>query len=338
MAIAKPVPPSGAAGAGSRIGDDWAPTASLENLRARAALLTAIRAFFAARNVMEVDTPVLAATTTPDRHIDSFETQYRGPHGGRRLYLQTSPEYAMKRLLAAGSGPIYQLGKVFRNGEAGPWHNPEFTMLEWYRPGFGYLELMGEVEALVRSVLPLPAADRITYREAFLRHAGIDPLLATTAQLAGHCAPLGIEGVTALDDRDFWLDVLMSHRVAPALRGGPPVFIHQFPAAQAMLARLEPADTAVAQRFELYIDGIEIANGYGELGSAGELATRVTAEQRYRQREGRAPVTVDARLLAALEASFPDCAGVALGVDRLLMLMVRAGSIDEVLAFPIARA
>ncbi|KAF0192991.1 MAG: lysyl-tRNA synthetase class II [Gammaproteobacteria bacterium] len=320
--------------------DDWAPTASLEHLKARAALLAAVRAFFAARGVWEVDTPVLSAATTPDCHIDSFETLYHGPGAGagRRLYLQTSPEYAMKRLLAAGSGPIYQLGKVFRNGESGQWHNPEFTMLEWYRPGFSYVALMDEVEALVRSVLPIPAADRITYRMAFLRHAGIDPSLATTAQLAEQCAPFGIQGGADVDDRDFWLDVLMSHRVAPALRGGPPVFIHEFPASQAMLARLLPDDPSVAERFEFYIDGVEIANGYGELGSGRETHERLMTEQRRRKRHGGAAIAVDARLIAALQESFPDCAGVALGVDRLLMLAVNASAIDEVVAFPIERA
>lgn len=318
---------------------DWAPTAPLANLRARAVMLATVRAFFAARGVMEVDTPLLSSTTTPDRHLDSFETCYRGPGAGRegrRMYLQTSPEYLMKRLLAAGSGPIYQLGKVFRNGEWGPWHNPEFTMLEWYRPGYTYHQLMDEVEALARSLLPLPPAQRLTYRDAFLRHAGIDPLTATPAQIAARCAEFGVRE-NACNDRDCWLDLLMTHRVQPALRGGPPVFIYAFPASQAMLARRDPRDPDVAERFEFFIDSIEIANGYGELGDVAEARRRFAGEQHRRARDGHVPVAMDPRLLAAL-AALPECAGVALGVDRLLMLAVHAPVIDDVIAFPWRRA
>lgn len=302
-------------------------------------MFATIRAFFAARGVMEVDTPLLSATTTTDRHLDSFETRYNGPgeRSGQRLYLQTSPEFAMKRLLAAGCGSIYQLGKAFRNGEAGQWHNPEFTLLEWYRTGFGYVELMDEVEALAHALLPLPPAQRVTYREIFLRHGKIDPFTATPAALAAECAVFGIAG-NDNEDRDFWLDMLMTHRVQPALRGGPPVFVHSFPASQAMLARLDPHDPSAAERFEFYIDGIEIANGYGELADADQVRQRLAAERQRRAGHGQPLLDVDPRLLAALAHGLPDCAGVAVGVDRLLMVALKAVRIDDVIAFPLNRA
>ena len=319
---------------------DWRPAAPLESLKRRAAVLATIREFFAARDVLEVETPVLSATTTPDCHLDSMETVYTGPLApqGQRLYLQTSPEFAMKRLLAAGSGPIYQLGKVFRDGEFGQWHNPEFTMLEWYRPGFSYVELMDEVAALVGTVLGSGDVIRITYSDAFQQHARIEPLFTSIKQLKDKARTAGYVPAIDSDDRDMWLDLLMSHVVGPKLGCDAPTFIYDFPASQGMLARTKPDNPALAERFELYIKGVEIANGYQEMVDATDVQVRLVAQQYKRRQTGRPPIALDDRLLAALNEPLSTCAGVALGVDRLVMLATAAISVSDVIAFPLVRA
>ncbi len=327
----------------------WQPSATLEALRARAAMLASIRAFFAERSVLEVETPVLSAAAVTDPQLDSFSTTYHGPGGpaGGRLYLQTSPEFPMKRLLAAGSGPIYQICRVFRDGEAGRRHNPEFTLLEWYRPDFDHHALMDEVDALIRRTLPdvgLGETQRLTYAEAFQYHAGIDPHRTPVDQLI-QCAAasgIGVPAGLAADDRDGWLDLLLVTLVEPRLGRGAPCFIYDYPVSQAALARVrppsDPGSVAVAERFELYLEGVELANGFHELGDAGEQARRFAADLEQRQRRHQAAVPVDERLLDALEAGLPSCAGVALGLDRLLMLALGAESIQEVMAFPVDRA
>ncbi len=324
--------------------EDWQPSASPEALRLRARLLAAVRAFFAERGVLEVETPVLGAATVTDPHLRSLATA-----SGR--YLQTSPEYHMKRLLAAGSGPIYQLGRAFRDGEAGRRHNPEFTLLEWYRPGFDHHRLMDEVEELLAATLgtrlaPGPA-ERLPYAEAFRRHAGVDPFadppgrLAEVARVAG-----GRRAPDLGDDRDAWLDLLMATAVGPALGRECPAFVHDFPASQAALARVRQpgpgagssGGPAVAERFELFVGGVEVANGFHELTDPAEQRRRFERDLARRRDRGLPEPQVDERLLAALEAGLPDCAGVALGFDRLVMLAAGAGSIEEVLAFPADRA
>ncbi len=318
-------------------GSDWRPGAAIEALRARAAILARIRAFFAARGVLEVETPVLAAATVTEPQLQSFETRYTGPGGARRLYLQTSPEYAMKRLLAAGSGPIWQLARVFRDGEAGRLHNPEFTLLEWYRPGFDHHALMDEVEALVAELLGLPAGfERIPYAELFRRSLDLDPFHAELRELQACARQRGIDA-PPLDSRDGWLDLLLTHLIEPGLGVARPVFVHDYPPSQAALARVRPAEPLVAERFELYIDGIELANGYHELGDAAEQRARFARDREYRRAAGLPDVPADERLLAALAHGLPSCAGVALGLDRLVMLAVGARSLDEVLAFSLDR-
>lgn len=245
----------------------------------------------------------------------------------------------MKRLLAAGSGSIYQLGKVFRNGEAGRRHNPEFTLLEWYRPGFDLHALMDEMDALMASLLGTPAAERLSYAEAFIRYAGIDPHAATAAELQRIASVEKFSESLSLagDDRDGWLDLLLTHLVEPHLGKERPIFIFDYPPSQAALARIRPGNPPVAERFELYIDGIELANGYHELGDAREQRYRFEAD-RARRRDARlSDVPVDERLLAALEHGLPDCSGVALGVDRVLMIAAQARALDEVMAFPLFR-
>ncbi len=321
----------------------WTPSAKLDTLRLRAEVLARIRAFFAQRGVWEVETPTLSPGATTDPALHSFQTLYTGPGApdGRALYLQTSPEFAMKRLLAAGSGSIYQLGKMFRDGEQGRLHNPEFTLLEWYRIGFDQHALMDEVEALIRGVLvgdgSLAPAVRTSYGAAFEGVLGLDPHRADVATLRHCAAEAGLSGVDALGgDRDAWLELLFSHRVQPRL---PDVcFIHDYPASQAALARLRPGDPPVAERFELFIHGLELANGFHELTDPAEQRRRFEAERRVRQSRGLNTVPLDEHLLAAMAHGLPACAGVALGIDRLVMIAAGKTSLAEVMAFPIERA
>jgi elongation factor P--(R)-beta-lysine ligase len=337
---------------------DWQPTAPLANLRRRVELVAAVRDFFATRGVLEVETPLLGAATATDLHLASLSTTLAGAPP-RLLWLQTSPELHMKRLLAAGSGPIWQLCKAFRDGETGRRHNPEFTMLEWYRPGWDHHRLMDEVEELLRATLPRLAeapAERLTYREAFQRHAGVDPFAAGAEELRRRAGELGIAstsaGSTAGGDtsaahdgwsREDWLHLLFATAVEPrcgwVARDRPGItFIHDFPASEAALARVRAGDPPVAERFEAFVEGVELANGYHELADPGEQARRFAADVASRADRGLPAVPADARLLAALAHGLPDCAGVALGFDRLAMLALGAVSIDEVIAFPIDRA
>lgn len=307
----------------------------MKSLRARAALLRRIREFFHAREVLEVETPVLSRHATVDRHIDSFRCQ-----DGR--WLQTSPEFAMKRLLCAGSGPIWQLCKVFRHEESGRWHNPEFSLLEWYRPGFDHHALMSEVEELLGYCgLPLSRpCERLSYRDAFLREAGFDPFLTPLEQLRSRLAARGLEeprglSPAELDDRDLWLDLWMSLVVAPRLGQQGPCFLYDFPASQAALAQVRDE---VAERFELIWQGVELANGFHELADAEEQQTRFRRDQDWRQRSGRAVPDHDVHLIEALRQGLPACAGVALGIDRLLQLLLDLPDIARVLAFADDRA
>lgn len=317
---------------------DWRPAASLGNLRQRARILEGIRAFFASRGVWEVETPALSVAALSSPAIDSFATRYLGPGypGGVNLYLHTSPEFPMKRLLAAGAGAIYQLGKVFRQGEAGRRHHPEFTLLEWYRPGFDHHRLMEEVAALAEPILGLVpgSAERLSYREVFLRVVGIDPLEASLEELRECARGVGISGFEGESERDLWLDLILTHAVEPQLGHERLCFIYDYPASQAALARLNPDDPRVAERFELYYQGVELANGFHELADSMEQRRRFEQELAERAAQGRETPPLDERLLAALD-TMPDCAGVALGVDRLVMLALGAKSLEEVIAFTI---
>jgi lysyl-tRNA synthetase class 2 len=331
-------------------GGDWRPSASRERVQQRAALLRRAREFFAARAVTEVDTPIVINSPVSDVHIHSAVVRLSSDPatGGAAppLYLHTSPEYAMKRLLAAGSGDIYQICHVVRGFECGRLHNPEFTLIEWYRVGFSLAALMDEVEALVRALLGARApasAERISYRDAFLRELGLDPFSAPERALAQAARPLALGGAGAggatrgAMSRDDWLELLMGAIVGPRLGLRTLTFVHGYPASQAALARLDAADPRVAQRFELYCAGIELANGFHELASSAEQRARFEADNAERRRLGWPVSALDERLLAAL-GELPDCAGVALGFDRTLMLAVGAASLEEVLPFPTARA
>lgn len=322
----------------------WQPSASQHALRARAAMLNQLRAFFAQRQVLEVETPLLCGAGSTDPALASFQCTFRGPGAadGEPRWLQTSPEFHMKRLLAAGSGPIYQVCKAFRDGELGRLHNPEFTMLEWYRPGYDHHRLMDEVDQLVRTLLAPyrepPPTVRLSYAEAFERFVGVDPHRADVAQLRGRVEALDIVPPPGLASRDAWLDLLLTHVVEPGLRQYALCMIYDYPASQAALARVRPGSPPLAERFELYLEGVELANGFHELTEQGEQARRFAADQARRAETGSPGPSTDVRLLDALRHGLPDCAGVALGLDRLLMSALGCSRLDQVLAFPWPRA
>jgi len=315
----------------------WQPGASIEAIRARAALLGSIRLFFASRDVLEVDTPLLCSAGITDPSIEPLQVTAGASLGSPRN-LQTSPEYAMKRLLAAGSGSIYQIAKAFRDGEAGCRHNPEFTLLEWYRLDFDYHQLMDEVAQFACYCLGDRPWKKYSYRELFIQTLEIDPFEASVDQLRG-VAEVHIDLSFTSGDRDLWLDLLMSHLIEPKLAGQGMCFVYDYPASQAALSKVVRRDgIEVGQRFELYIDGLELANGYFELSDAVEQEQRFLADNRKRREMGLAERALDARLLAAMKSGLPDCSGVALGVDRLLMLLTGETDIRDVIAFDWGRA
>ena len=310
----------------------------MESLRLRAEVLAKIRAFFTDRGVLEVETPQLAAAPVTDLHLHALSCRYRGPGAddGRVLYLQTSPEFAMKRLLAAGSGPIYQLCRAFRDGEAGARHNPEFTILEWYRPGWDHRRLMDEMDELLRAVVDTAPCEPLTYAEAFARHADLDPHGAPRSELEQRVEDLGVGDPRQLR-RDDLLDLILTHEIEPQLGAGRPTFVHDYPESQAALARVRDGKPPLAERFEVFVDGVELANGYHELVDPYEQRRRFENDLEARRRGGLPDVPMDEHLLAALEHGLPPCAGVALGVDRLVMLAAGTRDISDVIAFPIDR-
>jgi len=323
--------------------NDSAPSASLEMLRQRADALRRIRSFFDERGFLEVETPLLSHDTVVDRHLDPFPVPATDqPAAGEpqaTLWLQTSPEFCMKRLLAAGAHAIYQVTRAFRREESGALHNPEFTIVEWYRAGDGMQAGMDWLAELATAMLGCRSVRRVTYRNAFLDHVGVDPHVASVVELRGAAQRWGVEipvGFTP-DERDDWLDLLLSERIASPLSEEPTI-LHDYPASQAMLARIRPTSPAVAERFELYFKGIELANGYHELLDAEELRRRSETVNRKRLADGKPPLPVESRLLAAMQAGLPSCCGVALGFDRLLMAMTGSTDIRQVIAFPFDRA
>ena len=309
---------------------DWRPSASPEILAKRAKFLRAIREFFYTRDVMEVDTPVLTHTAVTDPHIESLQTQVNSGRKPEQFYLNTSPEFYMKRLLAAGSGSIYQLGKVFRNDEQGMLHTPEFTMIEWYRVGFDHHALMNEVDQLMQFLLHTETADRMRYLDVFEQFAQVNPFTATVSQLQACAKSNGIDLSSSGMEKDDWLALILTHLIEPQLGQDRPVFIYDFPASQAALARLHQQDTYItAERFELYYRGIELANGYHELSDSTEQRKRFEQDIQKRSDAGKPIYTCDETVLAALAAGLPDCAGVAAGVDRLFMLSEQLECIQQ---------
>lgn len=316
----------------------WQPSAPIANLLKRAAIMAEIRRFFADRGVLEVETPTMSQATVTDIHLVPFQTRFVGPGAadGLTLYMMTSPEYHMKRLLAAGSGSIYQLGRSFRNEEAGRHHNPEFTMLEWYRPHYDMYRLMNEVDDLLQQILDCNSAETLSYQQAFQRHLGIDPLSAEKAQLREAAAKLDLSNIADTEeDRDTLLQLLFTVGVEPHIGRDKPAFVYHFPASQASLAVISTEDHRVAERFEVYFKGIELANGFHELTDGDEQLQRFEQDNRSRAKRGLPQHPIDMNLIAALKHGLPDCSGVALGVDRLVMLALNAERLSDVIAFPV---
>ncbi|MEO2032534.1 MAG: EF-P lysine aminoacylase EpmA [Planctomycetaceae bacterium] len=341
----------------------WKPTAALTTLARRAHLARVVRDFFDDHGYVEVETPLLSRDIVVDAWLEPFVV----PPGARKSntkererFLQTSPEFGMKRLLAAGATAIWQMTRSFRHGERGPLHNPEFTIVEWYRVGDTHREQMCVVEELTKSVFRRAGEwsgeseknreslfsrlekpfETISYDEAFVRHAGVSVLSMSTAELCQLATDksINVPGSLQRADRDGWLNLLLSELIEPYLGRYEPVFLYDYPASQAALAKVRRDDPPVVERFELYIDGIELCNGYHELTDAAELERRVREQSDVRDHEGRVTLPTESHLLDAMRSGLPDCAGVALGFDRLVMLALGAETIDDVIAFPFDRA
>lgn len=318
----------------------WQPTCTLDTARRRAEMLSRARNFFASREVLEVETPLLGLCPVSDPNIDSVRALLQFDRGQHR-YLHTSAEYRMKRLLCAGFPDIYSICKVFRDGEAGKRHQPEFTMAEWYRRGFGLQDMIQESCDFISELLDpgrlTQKADSIRYSDLFLRHAGLDPLQADCAAMASAAeADHRLQSVIG-DDRDEWLDLVMSRKIAPAMARDRLTVIHHYPASQAALARICPDDAGVADRFEVFFGDIELANGYVELTDAETQWRRWQADQEGRRRKNKPQLPLDDALIGALRSGMPACAGVAVGFDRLLMINEQCDDIAQVQTFAFER-
>ena len=315
----------------------------------RAQMFETIRLFFKNKSVLEVETPLLCQATGTDPQLDFFSSYYHYDANNKqikdkKLYLQTSPEFAMKRLLAAGSGSIFQICKAFRNGESGSLHNPEFTILEWYKIDFSLNELMDEVAELLFQLLDKQihskVVQKISYVELFKKNTGLNPLIFCQKTYQQYAENSGIKDAISIcgNDHSMWLDFIFSFKVQAALKNSPLSMVYHYPAVQSSLARLNPQNSDVAERFEVFINGVEIANGFYELSDAIEQENRFDKENLGRELKGVEQVNKDRRFLAALDSGLPDCSGIAIGLDRLLMLKANKKSLDEILAFPIQRA
>jgi len=322
---------------------NWSPSAQIDTLKRRAQFMRTIREYFHQRDVLEVETPCLSHGTVTDVHLDAFSTKFYFDQCGEEidLYLQTSPEYAMKRLLASGSGPIFQICKAFRNEAAGHLHNPEFTMLEWYRPGFDEHQLMVELDELIQVLLSTEPARKVSYQQVFLSKLNIDPLEVSLKELRARVSDFSNDEWLQHEGKDALLQWLFSCHIEPTLGlndgDWEPCFIYDFPASQSSLAKINQNDPRVAHRFELYFKGKELANGFYELQDAQEQRNRFEKDNRARQKSGLPLRPVDENLISALEAGLPDCSGVALGLDRLFMIAEERGHIEQVLSFDYSR-
>jgi lysyl-tRNA synthetase class 2 len=322
----------------------WRPAADWPALRLRSRLLGQLRRFFEDRGFLEVETPLLSADVVVDRHLHPLAVTLpdnpRRPRDGRALWLQTSPEFAMKRLLAAGAGAIYQVTRAFRGGEIGRLHNPEFTLVEWYRPGDTLAAGMALLAELAAALLNSPPAEQLSYADAFARWVQVDPHRASPAELAAAAARAGLAVPESFPphDRDAWLHLLLAECVEPHLGIRQPTILYGYPASQAALAQVDGHPPGVAQRFELYVAGVELANGYHELRDPAVLRARNAVANQQRRADGAPQLPADSRLLAAMDHGLPECTGAALGFDRLVMLAAGAHDLAAVLAFPIDRA
>ena len=322
----------------------WQPTCSMNMLRLRAQVLGDIRRFFLVRAVLEVETPLLSHSSGTDPQLDFFTTDYCSPPLRHTLFLQTSPEFAMKRLLAAGSGSIYQIGKAFRNGESGRFHNPEFTLLEWYRVGYTLPQLMDEIAELMAVLFgsrrSLGTAQRFSYQEIFYQYTNLNPLDFSYQDYCAYAQHNHMPEAVSIcgHDHALWLDFIFSHKVQPQLGENAVCMVHGYPACQSSLARINEYNSQITDRVEVFIEGIELGNGYYELINAAEQDRRFDQEIAIRQQKKSSVAVKDKHLIAALAAGLPACSGMAIGLDRLLMLLTNTASIDDVLNFPVHRA
>ncbi len=323
---------------------EWRPSCEITQLKQRAQMLAAIRQFFADKKVLEVETPLLCQATGTDPELDFFKSNYHFPPNNKILYLQTSPEFAMKRLLASGCGSIYQICKAFRNGEQGRYHNPEFTLLEWYRVGFDLHQLMAEVAELISELLTptlaIKSIQKISYQDLFFQITGLNALEFCAKSYQAYALEEGISEAIALceNDHNLWCDYIFSFKIQPTLVNNTLYLIHSYPASQASLARINSDNFAVADRFEVFINGVELGNGFFELADVTEQQQRFEKEIQARVNKKLPSVKKDQRFLAALKVGLPNCCGVAVGIDRLLMLLSASDDIASVLAFPVDRA
>ena len=322
--------------------ESWRPYADINLIKLRAEVFAKVRQFMSERNIMEVETPVLSHATVTEFHLNSFNSTYSSPqlntpenNTRETLYLQTSPEYSMKRLLASGTGAIYQISKVFRNEEQGKHHNPEFTMLEWYQPGYDHHQLMGELESFL-NLFAMSDCEKISYADVFAKQTGMDPHTCDTDELVGMAEEYGLS--SSSEERSVLLDFIFSHKIASTLGNTNPLFVYDYPACQSALAKLSDKSPKVAERFELFINGIEIANGFHELTDADEQLARFEEDLALRKNAERPDMLIDHLFMDALKHGLPSCAGIAIGIDRLLMTMTGIEDIREVLTFPIERA
>jgi len=326
------------------VSKDWEPTCTIEVLHLRAQLLDKIRRFFSEKSVLEVETPLLSHSCGTDPQLDFFKTAFSFPPLEESLFLQTSPEFAMKRLLASGSGSIYQIAKAFRNGESGRLHNPEFTLLEWYRVDFTLTDLMDEIAelltVLLKDYVELSEPQRFSYQAIFQRYTGLNPLVFSYQDYCDYAQTKNIpEAITLCgDDHGLWLDFIFSHHIQPYLGQEALCMIYGYPACQSSLARINLFDSKITDRVEVFIKGIELGNGYYELTDAQEQSKRFDEEMAVRQQRNRPNSVKDWRLIAALEQGLPECSGMAIGLDRLLMILTGSRAINDVLSFPIHRA
>jgi len=306
-------------------------------LKQRAGVRRAIREFFDARGFVEVDTPVLGVEVLPEAHIDPIQVQLAD---GQVRWLQASPELLMKRLLAMGSGAMYQVAPAFRDGERGPWHDVEFQLLEWYAPGTNADDAAELLEKLCETVLGTTGLERLDCAEVFSEHAKIDPLKATSddwlaaVRRAGVVMPDGLGSLPGAEIADRCFEMLLSEVVQPRLGHERPVLLEAWPVSQAAFARIDPARPTTARRFELFVRGVELANGWEEDTGREELAARISAANTVREAEGRMVLPFPERLLEAHGPAMPEGVGVALGFDRLVMLAAQAETIDAVRSFP----
>jgi lysyl-tRNA synthetase class 2 len=323
----------------------WQPTLTWDNAQKRAKILQQVRAFFVERKVTEVETPALSLATVTDVHLDAFECRYNflsnsSTETFAELYLQTSPEFHMKRLLASGYGCIFQIAKAFRHEEAGRYHNPEFTMLEWYRIGFDHFKLMDEVGGLLKTVLNCAEPTKQTYQEIFIKNVELDPLIASRDELLALINKKNKLSDWLLEehDNDILLQFIFSEIIESSIGNNAPCFVYNFPKSQASLAQISPDDSRVAQRFECYYQGIELANGFNELTDGYSQLQRFQEDNKKRKNKNLQEKTIDQHFISALSHGLPQCSGVALGIDRLIMIAISASHIGQVITFPIERA